>query len=165
MLWKLPAADAVALRSTYKLAGKPPFERLAPEISLQGNGWLPLQTPRKAEHADQAWSPVTIELEINEHRSATVFAAALQKALADNEADIRQAVRDGYPWRRREVQEAAQEQALKTAREKLESYLDGLDGFIAECSGALDSTKQTRCGIGYVKLLAAYEAAYRFARA
>lgn len=158
MGWKGVNGTAVSAW-TYSFGGKAPLERGAPQLFALGQGWSALQNPPAARSAASVSGPVSIQLDITEHRTPALYSVALQKALADNEASAKQAVRDVYPWRRDDVAATAAIVAAKAqddASQKVTSYLDELDKFESECKGTLSGTKKTRCGLTHVKLLQMY---------
>lgn len=159
MSWQ-PIAQELSTLGTYRFSGKPPLELGSGELDLQGQGWQPLALPSTGVPADAAvWAPFTLGIQLHEYRSPTLFANALKAALSENEAALKDAARNGYPWRQKELKAAALDKANQEGREQLEAYLVLLEQFTGDCAGDLTSVKKTRCAITYIKLLAAYEAA------
>lgn len=156
--WKSLTGDTVDL-GAFRFSGKAPFERQADEIALSDQSWMQVSQPTETRDKGVVWSPITMKVQAKEFRSATALAEALQKAFSENEDAIKKAIRDGYPWRQKELRQASVEKAESQARQTLETYLSDLEKFAVDCTGSLSPVQQTRCGVSYVKLVTLYNLA------
>jgi hypothetical protein len=133
---------------TYKFSGEAPFELDKSSLSGMTKGWSTLVKPTKDTNSTLVAAPFTVQIEVAEHRTATLFAKALQAALNDNEAAIKQAIKDQYPWRRDEVKAQVAEALIKAdgeARTRLGTYLTDLDTYTTECSAPATQAIRTQC--------------------
>lgn len=140
---------------SYSFGGKVPLELGKGDLLGLTSGWsLAPKLPEKPGRIDVVL-PFVIDVEVTEHRSSTTFSKALQKAVGDNEAGIKQAARDAYPWRKEEVAAQKKDAALKQqdeASERASAYLTTLKGYQADCASSADELARAVCGIRYAKL-------------
>lgn len=139
----------------YKLTGDPPFELDKTLLVGLSKGYVAWPKPNDETAKNGVASPFTVQVDVAEHRSATAFAIALQRAVTENEAAIKAAMRDAYPWRQAEVQglaRAANEQVETEARKRFDSYLTGLAAYRTSCAQPADDIGRAGCGATYTAL-------------
>lgn len=157
--WTDPAQKVIGAW-TLKFGGTPPVENSANQLALLGATWTPTKTPPSSVLVTN--SPFTMDVELKEHRSPTLFAAALQKAADDNAAAAKKLVQDAYPWRQQELAAVAMDAANKArdeTRQKAVTYLASLDAFKVKCSSNVtDPIKRASCGLDLVNLQITYDA-------
>lgn len=140
---------------TFKFSGTPPFEKHRESLAGNSSKWVAIPTVAPDASKTGITRPFTLQVEIAEHRTATLFAKAVQKAVADNEALLKTAIRDRYPWRRDEVAQAAaavEKQAETEARGRLDGYLALLGEYQTKCAKPATPTEAASCGATYTKL-------------
>jgi hypothetical protein len=140
---------------TYKFNGEPPLELDGKSLSGTARGWSALAKLTKDTRTTGVAAPFTVQIELVEHRTATLFAKALQAAVNENEAAIKQGIKDQYPWRREEVKAQAAEALTKAdgeARTRLATYLTALDSYTSDCKAPATEAVRAQCSARYTLL-------------